>query len=53
MRFLEAGGGMDLTLAADVSEFFWSLDKPALAELPLFVGGRWVNQTLYFLGSHL
>jgi hypothetical protein len=30
--------GMDLALAAKMSELFWSLDKPSLATLPFFVG---------------
>ena len=32
------GGGMNLALAAKMSELFWSLDKPSLAALPFFVG---------------
>jgi len=32
------GGGMELTFAAEVSELFWSLEKPSLAALPFFIG---------------
>src|SRR5215468_6954063 len=44
--------GMELALAAYISELFWSLEKPPLAALPFFVRGRWVNQPINFLSCH-
>src|ERR1700748_497864 len=42
-----------LAFAANVPEFSWSLEKPSLAGLPLFVGGRRIAQTVQCLACHL